>query len=356
MKRQTVLILFGGVSNEYEVSLRSAASVIENLDRECFDPLLLGVTRDGRWLLCRGKDPAPVAADRWQEDAVPAILSPDRSAGGVLVPGEGRIIPVDVVFPVMHGQNCEDGAVQGLLELSNLPYVGCRVTSSALAFDKVYTHIVAERIGVPMARWELVCAEEDRQAACARVAASLGFPCFVKPANSGSSVGCSRADDAHALGEALAARLSGGPAGAIEELVTAQEVECAVCGNLDPAAPTTGEIVTADGFYDYDTKYKTDTARLYIPAQIPQESAARVRELAVRVFRVLDCRGLSRVDFFVKQDGSVLFNEINTLPGFTSISMYPKMMIASGMTYSGLITRLIGLALEEHEAKKERNR
>ena len=138
MKRQTVLILFGGVSNEYEVSLRSAASVIENLDRECFDPLLLGVTRDGRWLLCRGKDPAPVAADRWQEDAVPAILSPDRSAGGVLVPGEGRIIPVDVVFPVMHGQNCEDGAVQGLLELSNLPYVGCRVTSSA---PVSYTHL-----------------------------------------------------------------------------------------------------------------------------------------------------------------------------------------------------------------------
>lgn len=358
MKKETVLILFGGVSNEYEVSLRSAASVIENLDRERFEPLLVGITRDGRWLLCRGCDPQAVAQDRWQQDAVPAVLSPDRSAGGLLVLEEGgcRTVPVDVVFPAVHGQNCEDGALQGLLTLANLPFVGCGVASSALTFDKVYTHIVAERIGVPMARWELVRAEEDPGAACERVAASLGFPCFVKPVNSGSSVGCSRADDPAGLARALAVAFREDRRVLVEELVVAQEVECAVCGNLDPQAPTTGEIVTADGFYDYDTKYKTDTARLYIPANIPPESGRRVRELAVQIFRALECRGLSRVDFFVRRDGSVLFNEINTLPGFTSISMYPKMMIASGLSYRGLITRLIELAQEEHEAKKERNR
>ncbi len=356
--KKTVLILFGGVSNEHEVSLRSAASVIDHLDRSRFEPLLMGVTRDGRWLLCRDADAKKVADGSWEQNADPAILSPDRAAGGIIsFAGQTpQAIRVDAVFPVMHGQNCEDGAMQGLLALSGLPYVGCQVTSCALTFDKAYTHIVAEHVGVPMARWELVCVEEDQAAAHARIAKRLGFPCFVKPANSGSSVGCARADDDQSLGAALALAFREDRRVIVEELIVAQEVECAVCGNLDPVAPTTGEIVTADGFYDYDTKYKTDTARLYIPANIPAQSNERVRELAVLIFRALDCRGLSRVDFFVRADGSVLFNEINTLPGFTSISMYPKMMIASGMTYGELITRLIELAFEEHASKKERNR
>lgn len=358
MKKQTALILFGGVSNEHEVSLRSATSVIDHIDRDRFTPVLMGITRDGRWLLCRDTDSKRVIDGSWEQHADPAILSPDRSAGGVIsfANEAPQTIAVDVVIPMLHGQNCEDGAIQGLLELSGIPYVGCRVTASALTFDKVYTHIVAEQFGVPMARWQMVCLEEDQQAIKKRIAQTVGFPCFVKPVNSGSSVGCSRADDEQSLEKALSLAFREDRRALVEELIVAQEVECAVCGNLDPVAPTTGEIVTPDGFYDYDTKYKTDTARLYIPANIPAQSDARIRELAVKIFTALDCRGLSRVDFFVRADGSVLFNEINTLPGFTSISMYPKMMIASGMSYGELITRLIELAFEERASKKERNR
>lgn len=348
MNKTVVLILFGGVSNEHEVSLRSAASIINNIDRSRFEPVLTGITKDGRWLLYHG-DADGLARDDWQQNATPAVLSPDRKTRGLLVfePGGVRTVKIDVIFPAVHGQNCEDGVLQGLLALSGIPFVGCGVTASALSFDKIYTHIVAEQAGVPMAKWQLVCREENLAAAERRVAKTLGYPCFVKPANSGSSVGCSRANDAAELLAALKLAFAEDRRAVVEELVTAHEVECAVMGNLEPVAPTTGEIVSPDGFYDYDTKYKNDFAKLFIPACVSEESAARVRELALTVYRVLNCRGLSRVDFFVKQDGTVLFNEINTLPGFTSISMYPKMMIASGMTYSEVITRLIELALDE---------
>lgn len=349
MSKTTVLILFGGVSNEYEVSLRSAASIIENIDRSRFEPVLVGITKDGRWLWYQG-DTGGLAFGNWYNHALPCILSPDRETQGILVFEKDSVktIKIDVIFPAVHGQNCEDGALQGLFELSGIPYVGGGVTSSAIGFDKVFTHIVAERFGVPMAKWALVCAEENPVEAQARIASSIGYPCFIKPANSGSSVGCSRADDSEGFYSALKLALAHDRRILVEELVVAQEIECAVMGNLEPVAPTTGEIVSPDGFYDYDTKYKNDHAKLFIPACIPEESADQVRSLALTIYRALDCRGLSRVDFFVKKSGEVLFNEINTLPGFTSISMYPKMMIASGMTYSELITRLIELALEEN--------
>lgn len=280
----------------------------------------------------------------------PPSCPPDRKTRGLLVfePAGLRVVPVDVVFPALHGQNCEDGALQGLLELCGVPYVGSGVSASAVGFDKTLTHIVAERAGVPMARWIAARAEEPVEEAVLRVEEKIGYPCFVKPANSGSSVGCSRADDAMALRAALALAFGEDRVAVVEELVVAQEVECAVIGNLCPVAPTTGEIVTPGGFYDYDTKYKNDDARLFFPARISEESGLLVRKLAQTVYRAVGCRGLARVDFFVKSDGSVIFNEINTLPGFTSISMYPKMMIWSGMTYRELVTRLLELALEEH--------
>lgn len=348
MNKAVVLILFGGVSNEHEVSLRSAASIINNIDRDRFEPVLVGITKDGRWLLYHG-DANGLTTNDWQQNTTPTILSADRSTHGLLVlePDDVRTIKIDVIFPAVHGQNCEDGALQGLMALSGIPFVGCGVTASALGFDKIYTHIVAEQAGIPMAKWQMICREENLVAAERRVAQALGYPCFVKPANSGSSVGCSRASDAEGLFAALKLAFAEDRRVLVEELVTAHEVECAVMGNLNPVAPTTGEIVSPDGFYDYDTKYKNDQAKLFIPACISEESAARVRELAVSVYQALNCRGLSRVDFFVRRDGTVLLNEINTLPGFTSISMYPKMMIASGMTYSAVITRLIELALLE---------
>ncbi len=347
MDKQTVLILFGGVSNEYYVSRRTAASILREIDRERFDPITVGITDDGRWYLCDGNVDR-ILDDTWMEGAQPAILSPDRGVHGlnVFTPEGVRSVYVDVIFPAVHGQHCEDGCLQGLMELSGVPYVGIGVTAAAVTFDKAITHIVAERAGIPMARWILIQREDDFEETERRVRETLGYPCFIKPANSGSSVGCSAVRSAGELKAALA--LAGKEDRRIlaEELVVAQEVECAVMGNRELEAPRTGEIVSVDGFYDFDSKYLNDTAQLLIPARISPEKAAEVCETAKRVYRALDCRGLSRVDFFVKPDGTLLFNEINTLPGFTSISMFPKMFMDAGMTYPEIITRLIELALE----------
>ncbi|MEG2174203.1 MAG: D-alanine--D-alanine ligase family protein [Oscillospiraceae bacterium] len=347
--RQNTLILFGGVSNEYEVSLRSTCSILENLDLDRFEPVLCGITREGRWLLCEA-DTAAIRADVWQERGRPAFLSPDRSVAGVMVCENSglRTLPIDVIFPAMHGQNCEDGALQGLLTLSGIPYVGCGVCASAVCFDKVFTHMAAERIGVPMARFEQVFRWEDSTTAQRRIAQKIGYPCFVKPVNSGSSVGCSPVHTPGELEAALQNAFQHDTRALVEELVLAQEVECAVLGNLQPIAPTTGEIVTPGGFYDYDSKYKNDCAQLCVPANIPVATQNEVRRLALLIYQALGCRGLARADFFVKSDGSVLFNEINTMPGFTSISMYPRMLLAAGLTYQDLISRLLELAIEEH--------
>lgn len=348
MNKLKVLILFGGVSNEHEVSLRSATSVIENIDRERFEPILMGITKSGEWRLFEGETEQLVKGG-WEKFSTPAILSPDRDTHGIMIFREGKVEKerIDVLYPAVHGQNCEDGALQGLMQLSGIPYVGCKVTSSALTFDKAYTHIVCEREGIPMAKWELVRADGDFEEAFERVEKNLGFPCFVKPVNSGSSVGCSPAKDKDSFKAALDIAFAEDSKVIVEELITAHEVECAVMGNHELFAPTTGEIVTVDGFYDYDSKYINDSARLMMPATVSDESNRKVRELAEKVYKLLDCRGLSRVDFFVEEGGRILFNEINTLPGFTSISMYPKMMMYSGMSYAEIITRLIELAAEK---------
>ena len=349
MEKKNVLILFGGVSNEYDVSRRSAYSIISQIDRERFSPVLAGITRDGRWFLYEGALSA-ILDDSWMKGAKRCVLSPDRETHGLLVFEESgvRTVPIDVIFPAVHGQRCEDGALQGLMELSGIPYVGPRVTAAAVTFDKVVTHIIAERAGVPMARWISVRkGEESLEETAARIREAFGFPCFVKPVNSGSSVGCSAARRPEELEAALSLAFHEDSIVLIEELIEAQEVECAVMGNETLFAPTTGEIVSPDGFYDYDSKYLTDAAKLFIPARIPEETALLVRGLAQKTYRALGCRSLARVDCFVKKDGTVLLNEVNTLPGFTSISMFPKMMISSGMTYPELITRLLTLAMED---------
>lgn len=353
MSKQTVLVLFGGSSNEYDVSLRSAVSIIENLDPVRFRAVPVGITRTGRWLKFDGPNEL-ILKDQWQEGAEPCVLSPDRETGGLLAgkPGGGvELIPVDVIFPAVHGQNCEDGALQGLMELSGIPYVGSHVTASAVCFDKEFTHIIAERHGVPMARWLLAERGEDPDAVSKRIEAAFGYPVFIKPANSGSSVGVSRADGAEELSAALQKAFQEDQKALVEEEISGHEVECAVTGNLATRAPTVGEIACGEGFYDYDSKYISDTAaKLYIPAQISGEQMDQIRSLAQKIYRVLGCRGYARVDFFALSDGRVLFNEINTLPGFTSISMYPKMMMSSGISYPQLLSELIDLAFE---AKRE---
>ena len=352
MKKTVVAVLFGGVSSEHEVSRMSASSVLENLDREKYDVLPVGIQRDGTWHLYTGPV-AGLSTGAWERhpDNVAVALCPGSGRKG-LVAFEGaavREIPVDVVFPVLHGKNGEDGTVQGLLELAGLPYVGCGVLGSAVCMDKVIANQVMDSAGIPRCDWDYMEAwqRHDLPAIAARAAEKLGWPIFVKPANAGSSVGISKAGNMAELTRAVDLALQHDDRVVFERFVDGQEVECAVRGNDDVASTLPGEILASAEFYTYDDKYVSGTSRTAIPANLPPEKLEEVRALAVKAYRALCCKGLSRVDFFVERGtGRVLLNEVNTLPGFTSISMYPKLMIAAGDTYPGLLDSLIALALE----------
>ena len=353
MAKISVAVLFGGVSSEHEVSRMTAASILENMDRELFDPLPVGITKEGRWFLYSG-GPEKIPTGEWEKDPhnLPAVLSPDRGHGGLLVL-EGdrwRPLPVEVLFPALHGKNGEDGTLQGFAAMAGLPCVGSGVLASADCMDKDVAKTILTAHGIPVARWFLAFREDqDDEAIAASVSERLGWPVFVKPANAGSSVGVSRAEDPAALSDALDAAFALDRKVLIEEAVRGAEVECAVMGNYRDIRPSDclGEIVPKRGLYDYEGKYLDGSTDLYIPARIPEEQSERIRAAAVKAYRALECTGLSRVDFFALPDGGYILNEVNTLPGFTSISMYPKLMMASGMSYPEIITRLIRLALEK---------
>lgn len=332
----------------------SAASVIENIDREKFEVLSVGIAKDGRWLLYSGSI-EDMRACRWEEDAanVPAFLVPDRSVGGIIVLGEegSSVLPVDCVFPVLHGANGEDGTMQGLLEIAGIPYVGSGVCASAAAMDKTVTKVICDAAGIPQAAFMLVHRAElttGMEAVITGAERRIGaYPMFVKPASSGSSVGVSKASDRAALERALLVAAQYDDKVLIEEFIDGQELETAVLGNAAPIAPVVGEIAPCREFYSYEAKYIDGKSELFIPARISQDDARTLSDLAVRAYRALGCRGLARADFFRRRsDGKIIFNEINTLPGFTSISMYPKLMEAAGIPYKELITRLIALAQE----------
>ena len=355
MNRSKLAVVFGGASSEHEVSQWSAASILRSVPQDRFDLMMLGITKDGRWFLYDG--PVEGVEDgSWEHSdrLTPALISPDAGTHGVLLLEESGVRPVrlDVVFPVLHGRNGEDGTIQGLLEMAGIPYVGCGVTASANCMDKAIAKTLFTAAGIPNARWMEVTAQDlDRIDLVEEQAASaLGYPMFVKPVCAGSSVGVHKVTEPAQLEEAVRDALRFDSRVLIEECIKGQEVECAVMGNGQPvASDLVGEIV-ASGFYDYEGKYLNDSAQLYIPARIPQAAAERVRALAVKAYRALGCRGLARVDFFVcdgAEDGrGVVLNEINTLPGFTNISMYPKLFLASGYDYPGLVEKLIDLALE----------
>ena len=353
MKKLSVCILFGGMSPEHEVSLRSAESVLNNIDHEKYNVFPVGITKEGDWVLYGGKDYSLLPTGAWltHPDNRRAAISPVRGQG--LLSFEGDCVVrelIDVVFPVLHGENGEDGAVQGLLQLAGIPYVGPHISASAVSMDKTLTKLVVDHAGITQAAWQLVRRGEldnHMESVLDKLENRFSYPMFVKPAGTGSSVGVSKAADREELAKALVDAAKFDKKVLVEEFIAGREIEVAVMGNDSPVASTCGEIDSGVEFYDYDAKYVTDTSTAYIPARIPGDVQELVREAAVKVYSAIGCQGLSRVDFFVTyEDHRVVFNEINTLPGFTSISMYPKLFADSGIPYGELIDELLKLALE----------
>jgi D-alanine-D-alanine ligase len=350
MKKLRVGIVFGGRSAEHEVSLQSAKNVLEALDRQKYEPVLIGIDREGRWRLDE-QTKANLTADSPREVALVARGEHSRLLD---LSDDRELRKLDVVFPVLHGPYGEDGSVQGLCRLANLPCVGAGILGSAVGMDKDVMKRLLRDAGIPIARFVTIV-RSGSAPVFAAVKAELGTPLFVKPANLGSSVGISRVGSASEYENALAAAFEYDTKVVVEECIVGREIECAVLGNADPQASVPGEIVTggSHSFYDYDAKYVDEKgAELRIPAPLDEALAGKVRALALRAFTVLCCDGMARVDMFVKETGDVLVNEINTIPGFTKISMYPKLWEASGISYSQLVDRLISLAIERHETER----
>ena len=353
MKKLSVCILCGGMSPEHDVSLRSAESVLNNIDHSKYNVIPMGITREGNWIIFGGKDYSELPAGTWMNNPANCrgSISPVRGEGLFRFEEDCVVRErLDVVFPVMHGENCEDGALQGLLQLAGIPYVGPHVAASAVAMDKTLTKLVVDQAGVPQAAWHLVRKHEVKNHMDHVIAAlekKFQYPMFVKPAGTGSSVGVSKAATREALDKALHDAAQFDEKILVEEFINGREIEVAVMGNSSPVASCCGEIDSGAEFYDYEAKYVTDTSTAYVPARISEEVEEQVREMAVQVYSAIGCQGLSRVDFFVTyEDNRIVFNEINTLPGFTSISMYPKLFDASGIPYTQLIDELLQLAVE----------
>ena len=352
----SLMVMFGGVSSEHEVSCVSAASVLEHIDRDKYDIRAIGITKEGNWYLT-GSPVSDIADGSWQENEGNrrAFPVPDRSVGGIMVEaGEGRFetLKVDVVFPVLHGKNGEDGTMQGLLQLAGIPFVGSETTASAASMDKAITKAMIEQSGVVDQADCIVTHKStyanDPQAEEKRITDYFGgdFPLFVKPANAGSSVGISKVKEAGELSKALETAFAEDSKVLAERAVTGREIEVAVLGNSEPRASCIGEIFAANEFYDYNAKYENSMSHTAIVRDLPAEKEREIRDKAVKVYETMGCKGLARIDFFLEEGGRVVLNELNTLPGFTSISMYPKLWEESGLPYDRLIDELIALALE----------
>ncbi len=351
MSKIKVAVLFGGMSNEHDISLISATNIINAIPSDKYEVIPIGITKKGRWLFYPG-DISMIASGSWESnpDCVPAVILPDPIYKGIfkITDGTYSIAKIDVVFPALHGQHGEDGTIQGLLEMSGIPYVGCGCLASADCMDKGVTHTILEANGVHMAKWRTVYAADLNRLdeVCEQIANELDYPLFVKPANSGSSVGVNKASSFEQLKDAVKLAFAHDKKVIVEEYIKGRELECAVFGTDKPFASEVGEINSCNEFYDYDAKYILGTSGLSIPADIPAEASREIRETAVKAFKAMGCSGLSRVDFFLKEDGTVILNEINTLPGFTPISMYPKLMENMGISQPELLDRLITLSLE----------
>ncbi|GAA0785160.1 D-alanine--D-alanine ligase family protein [Hathewaya limosa] len=334
-----VAILFGGQSTEHEVSRVSASSVLRNINQQKFDVYPIGINKDGKWFEYTGEIDN-IESGKWEEDEF--YKKPEGEK--ILFNKE-----VDVVFPVLHGLYGEDGTIQGLCKLLNLPCVGPGVMSSAVCMDKVYTKYVLERFGIKQADYVVVTEfgyNNNKEELINTIENKLGYDLFIKPSNSGSSVGITKAHNREELLEGLEEALKYDRKILVEEALNVREVEVAVLGNDEPKASIPGEIIPAKEFYDYEAKYENAASKLLIPAALSDEELENIREIAVQVYKALDCAGMARVDFLVtKEEGEVYLNEVNTIPGFTSISMYPKMWEKTGIPYTELITKLIEFAI-----------
>jgi D-alanine-D-alanine ligase len=358
--RRRVAVLFGGRSAEHEISCISARAVIDALDPATTEVLPIGITKEGRWHLLAGPLALPAESGRMPEvtEGSGALVElASEGASRELVAADGRREPIDVVFPVLHGPTGEDGAVQGMMELAGVPYVGAGVLASAVGMDKDVQKALFARAGLSVVPFGVVREPEWREdpEGAGALAAGLGYPLFSKPANLGSSVGVTKVHGPSELEAGLEEAFRYTRKSLLEHAVPdPREVECAVLGNDDPVASVAGEIVpTGHEFYDYAAKYlDADGARLLIPADVKPDVQEQIQRMAVAAFRAIDCAGMARVDFFLEADGRIWLNEINTIPGFTSISMYPKLWEASGLSYPDLIARLLDLAVERHEAER----
>ncbi len=354
MKKIKVAVLFGGVSSEYEVSLNSAFNVISNLSKEKFEIIPIGITKNGHWLYYPGPI-EKIPTDQWKDDldCCPAIISPDSTHGGILKIMENfkfALLKIDCVFPVLHGSNGEDGRMQGLLEMSGIPYVGCDVLSSAVCMDKVLTRVLLDYFSVKGTKWRHINKKdiEKLDSFCESISKSLQFPIFTKPANAGSSVGISKCHNIDELRHGILVAFAHDDKVLCEAGVDGKEIECAVIGNSEPKASIPGQIVPCNEFYDYDAKYESDS-RLEIPAPIDEKTSQEIKNIAIKAYKLLGCSGFARIDFFVTNDtNDIYLNEINTIPGFTKISMYPKLWAQEGVKYSELLENLIELAIKKN--------
>ncbi len=347
MQKKTIAVIFGGCSTEYEVSLQSACSVLENLDGEKYEIVKIGITRQGDWYRYNGSLDQ-IREDSWNEDnchLIPVVISQSRTKSGMIEFGEegARLIRLDLVFPVLHGKNGEDGTVQGLFELAGIPVAGCGTLSSALCMDKDLAHRLVREAGISVPGsvnlypWMLEDLEE--------ITKHLVYPLFVKPARAGSSFGITKIYEKNKLEPAVRLAFEHDNKVVVEENIDGFEVGCAVLGNGELLVGRVDEIELSDGFFDYTEKYTLKTSKIHMPARVDMDTEKKIQETAKVIYRALECSGFARVDMFLKTTGEIVFNEVNTIPGFTSHSRYPNMMKGIGLTFGQLLDRLLGLYL-----------
>lgn len=349
MKRLNIAVLFGGCSPEYSVSLQSAYSVIKHINTEKYNPVLIGISSKGAWYLFEG-DLTKIPEDTWCNpwDCTPAVFSPDHEARTLVVFYSDRIerLPIDAAFPVLHGSRGEDGTVQGFFELAGIPLVGCGTLSSALCMDKDRAHKLARAAGVPVPASFVLKKGRDAGIASA-LAATLGYPLFVKPVRAGSSYGITKVADRGELSEAVKLAFEFDDEVILEENITGFEVGCAIMGNDVLTVGELDEIQLAGGFFNFNEKYTLETSVIHVPARIPKEKSDEMKKTAGVIYKALGCRGFARVDLFLDDQGRVIFNEVNTIPGFTTHSRYPNMMKAVGIPFEQIISQVIELAVSE---------